>query len=438
MQRWSWGMVVMTLGVGPLAVAETECLPPEFPIRQAPLLLCRAQELAQNDLSAEDLAWLTRFRLLVTNGYDYPSPLIAQTLRAKGCRLFHYFWANGFTTNEAQSTSLPDGLWRQELLRDHPEWLLSAEPLEGPPGTPPSYYYDFFSSELMVYLSQQIAKTRAAGGYAGTFFDYAGAYALPQRVADLWHEKHPDLTYDQALARFLEVLRAGDRGTLIFTNQAVLGDPRLLTTVDYDMVESYGTSFAWGPIAKLGGEDFPLSYRRPWDGPGGIKAMMTPVIERLRTGPPRGALLCLDYMRPTLQREGEQWRQVVDTEAVYYSYCAAALWGLDSYCSGWYGQEYRGSLYFADLGRPLGNGPVELERAVLREYERGLTVLLRGTAAAEVRYRLQANCGDRLWDLKAGKPLAVRDGMVTLRLRPTRVPLDDESQPIGRVYLKSN
>ncbi|NPV45526.1 MAG: hypothetical protein HPY69_01105 [Armatimonadetes bacterium] len=438
MQRWSWGMVIMTLAFSPLAAAETECLPSGFPIRQAPLLLCRAQELAQNDLSAEDLAWLTRFRLLVTNGYDYPSPAVARALRTNGCRLFRYFWANGFTTNEAQSTSLPDGPWRQQLLRDHPEWLLAAEPLEGPPGTPPSYYYDFISSELMIFLSQQIAQTRTAGGYAGTFFDYAGVYALPQRAAGLWREKHPDLSYDQALARLLEVLRAVDRGTLIFTNQAVLGDPRLLTAVDYDMVESYGTSFAWGPTVKLAGEDFPLTYRRPWDGPGGIKAMMTPVMERLRTGPPRGELLCLDYMRPALTRRDGQWRPTVDLEAVYYSYCMAALWGLNSYCSGWYGQEYRGPLYFADLGRPLGDGPVELEQVMLREYERGLVVLLRRAEAAEVRYRLQANCGGQLWDLRTGRTLAVREGMVTLRLRPTRVPLSDEMQPIGRVYLKSN
>jgi len=36
---------------------------------------------------------------------------------------------------------------------------------------------------------------------------------------------------------------------------------------------------------------------------------------------------------------------------VYYSYAAAALWGLPSFCSGWHGHEYRGPLYFADLGR---------------------------------------------------------------------------------------
>lgn len=437
MQRWVGGMIFMTLSFTPLGAADTEQLPAGFPVRQAPLLLCRAQDLAPDDLAAVDLAWLTRFRLLVTNGYDHPAPPVAQALRAKGCRLFHYFWTNGFTTHEAQSSSLPDGSWRQELLRDHPQWLLTSEPLEGPPGTPPSYYYDFSSYELMVYLSQQIAKTRAAGGFAGIFLDYAGAYALPRSVADLWREKHPDLPYDQALARFLKTLRAEDRGTLIFTNQAILGDPTLLATVDYDLVESYGTSFAWGPIVKLAGKDCPLSFRRPWDGPGGIKAMMEPIIKRLRTGPRRAQLLCLDYMRPALHRRNGQWRQEVDLEAVYYSYCAAALWGLNSYCSGWYGHEYRGPLYFADLGRPLGDGPVELEGAVLREYERGLVALLRGAEAAEVRYRLQANCGNRLWDLKASKALVVREHMVTLRLRPTPVPLNGAAQPTGCVFLKA-
>jgi hypothetical protein len=333
---------------------------------------------------------------------------------------------------------LPDGVWRQELLRTHPEWLLSPESLEGPPGTPPSYYYDFASSELLTYLARQISTIRAAEGYDGTFFDYAGAYALPEAVAELWRRIHPDLLYDAALAGFFRALRTADPRTLIFTNQAVRGDPELLPTVDYDMVESYGTSFAWGPVVKVDGEGLPLSYRRPWEGPGGIKAVMAPVMARLRTGAPRGSLFCLDYMRPVLVREGGEWQQGVDTGAVYYSYCAAALWGLNASCSGWYGQEYRGPLYFADLGKPLGEGPVELEGVVVREYERGLVVLLREARAAEVTYRLQANSGVRLYSLMDEKTIGTGDGAVTLRLRPTRVALADAPQPVGRVYLKTN
>jgi hypothetical protein len=431
-----------------------ETLPEGFSVRQGPLLLCHAADLAKDDIAPADLERLCRFRLIVTNGYGFPAARVTQALRAHGCKLFHYFWANGFTEGERLSTSLPDGLWRQKLRREHPEWLLAAEPLAGPPGTPASYYYDFAHPEGVAFLAAQIARTRAQGGYAGTFFDYAGAYALPKAVAELWQRKHPGVPYDRALARFFVALRAADPQTLIFTNQSVLGDPTLLPTSDYDMVESYGTSFLWGPVAKLKGEDFPLSFRRPWDGPGGIKAMYGPLRERLKQAPPRGGLFCLDYMRPHLEkargaavlaagphalpREDGDWRQVTDIEAVYYSYCVAALWGLESYCSGWYGLEYQGPLYFADLGRPLGEGPEEAGGMVIREYERGLVALLAEPRAAQVTWRLRANSGPRLCNLLTGRPVAVRDGKVTLRLRSTRTPLTEAAYPVGRVFLKTN
>lgn len=421
-----------------LAASAAESLPPGFPVRPGPLLLCHAEDLAKPDLAAADLEWYCRFRLIVTNGYAFPAPGVAQALQAHGCRVFRYVWANGFTATELQSTGLPDGLWRQELQRGHSEWLLAATALDGPPGTPPSYYYDIGRAELVSFLAQRVNAARAAGGFDGTFFDYAGAYALPKPVAELWQRTHPDLPYDQALAGFFRALRAADPQTLIFSNQAVLGDPGLLPTVDYDLVESYGTSYAWGPQPDLDGLPCPLSYRRPYDGPGGSKATLAPLLARLRSGPPRGGLLCLDYMRPGRVRQGDTWQQVVDIETVYYSYAAAALWGLESYCSGWYGLEYRGPLYFADLGTPLGEGPQELEGVVVREYERGVVALLREAKPAAVELRVRGDSAVQLYSLFDGETIRVRDGAVALRLQPGRMPVGDTLQPIGRVYLKTH
>jgi hypothetical protein len=126
----------------------------------------------------------------------------------------------------------------------------------------------------------------------------------------------------------------------------------------------------------------------------------------------------------------------VDTEAVYYSYVAAALWGLDAHCSGWYGMEYRGPLYFADLGKPLGEGPVELEGLVVREYERGIVALLMRPEAAEAKWQLRGTGCARLWDLFSGEAVPVNGSAVTLRLAPAREPVTDRPRPVGRVFLK--
>jgi hypothetical protein len=243
--------------------------------------------------------------------------------------------------------------------------------------------------------------------------------------------------YDRALAGFLRRLRATDRDGLIATNQACRSAERLLPLVDYDLVESYGTSYAWGPAAQVAGRDVAETYVRPWTGPGGLAEMLGSLQATLSAARPQRALLCLDYMRPWTVQTPQGLQESTDLEAVYYSYCAAALYGLPSFCSGWYGREYRGNLYFADLGRPLGAQPVEHDGLVTREYERGLIALLPGTAETKVAWRSAGGTPIAgLWDLLAGRRLPAPGGEAVLRLAPVRSPVSGALRPSARVYLK--
>jgi hypothetical protein len=420
----------------PMVAWSAETLPECFPTRRGPLLMCHAADLADGAIPTPDHDWLCSFQRIVTNGYDLPDSRLASALRSSRTELYRYFWANGFTTTEIASQSMPDGDWRRRLLQEHPQWLLNAEPLPGPPGTPPSYYFDLARPELLTYLCGALSEVRRDGDYAGIFFDYAGEYPLPSEVRSRWIEAHPDLPYDRALAALLDALRVADPGCRIFTNQACLGDPRLLGATDDDMVESYGASFLWGTVASLDGTDFPLSFRRPWEGPGGLAAMFGDLMARLRKAKPRRELLCLDYMRPAPVRGDAGWMEETDLEAVYYSYCAAALWGLGSYCSGWYGRDYRGPLYHAELGRPLGDAPLERDGVVTREYERGLIAVLARPEPARVTVRLREGSAASLYNLLDGSTVGVRGGEATLRLRPTRAPTTDILCPTARLYLK--
>lgn len=410
--------------------------PKGFPARPGPLVLCRAKDLAA-DAHRRTIEWLARFELVLTNGYELPSPPVVRRLRAAGCRVFGYFWANGFTALEATAFTMPDGDWRRDVACNHPEWLICEAPLPGPPGTGEAYYCDFAQPAAVHFLAERVAQLRRAGRYDGIFFDYAGEYALPDSVRQKWAQKHPGLSYDEALARFFAALRHLDPRGLIFTNGACLGAPELRRAVDYDLVESYGTSYAWGPAARLGDETFPLTFRRPWHGPAGLRETFGALVERLAAGRPRRDQFCLDYMRPVKVYRDGQWHEETDVEAVYYSYCAAALWGLKSYCSGWYGVEYRGPLYFVDLGRPLGDGPVEKDSAVVREYQRGLVVLMTTAQPVVIEWQLQRPYQGYLYDLCRSRKVAVsRRGKATLRLQPNWPAGAPGPMPVGRVFLK--
>jgi len=416
-----------------VAWAQAEHLPRGFPTREGRLVFCSARTLAQ--WPCPELDWLRQFEVVLTNGYDLPAPAARAALRAAGSRLFRYFWVAGFPEAELEY-SLPDGAWRQEIVQSHPEWLLAPEPLPGPAGTPPSYYYDLADAAPAAFLADRLAAFRTASGYDGYLLDYAGIYALPPEAQERWQQRHPALPYDRALTGFLGQVRRRDPAGLLATNQAFRSDQPLASQADYDLAESYGTSYAWGPVTTVNGREVAETYTRPWAGPGGLEELYGTLAARPAGQRPRRCFLVLDYMRPGLVRGPGEPEEVADVEAVYYSYAAAALFGLPSFCSGWYGREYRGPLYFADLGRALGEGPTKVGAVVLREYERGLVALLAGADPAQASWTMRGSRCRLLYDLRTGRRLPVRGGRVTLRLRPARGEVTGTVRPVGRVYLK--
>jgi len=423
----------------PACEADVETLPVGFPTRRGVATFFDPMMLPTPVEDAPYFKWVSSFDLLLTNGYEFARAPTREALHEQGCKLFLYVWTNAFYEHELEM-ALPEGRWRNELLADHPDWLLSPEPLPSAMG-PPAYYFDFDNAELVSYLCTRLASFRAQTGYDGLFFDYAGVYGLPQEVAELWDQIHPDLPYDRALLGFFRRLREIDPQVLIFANQAYRSDEPLLGEVDYDMAESYATSFAWGPEVQTEEQTFNETFFRPWSGDFGIERLYRAIEERLNLTPPRHQFIYLDYDR-SRYRKAEDGRVTteLDTEATYYSYCAAALWGRPSYCwSVWgEGHHYRGPLYFADLGAPLGDGPEQLDGLVLREYQRGLIAMMTGTDAVDVEYTLRTRTGAGLYDLFASDWVAKHGRQVRLHLEPSTSDISGVARPSARVYLKSH
>jgi len=241
---------LLTLGVLTTVCAQ-ETLPQGFPTRRGVLAFCPASTLALGRPEDDDIAWLSRFDAIVTNGYGPASELTRRHLQSGGTRLFLYFWTSGFVASEL-AADLPDGSWRDSLLREHADWLLCGEPTEGPPGSSAAYYFDLANPALRGYLVGMLVRFRAQTGYDGIFFDYAGAMGLGPQASAQWQERHPELPYDRAVLSLLEHLRRTDPQVVIATNQAFRSDEPTAAEADYDLAESYATSFAWGTERTVG------------------------------------------------------------------------------------------------------------------------------------------------------------------------------------------
>jgi hypothetical protein len=417
------------------AAPPTERLPEGFPLQRGRYVFVNAQTLADPGAKPQDIAWLSRFDVVITNNWGLASPATLKLLHDRGSKQFLYFWTNGIYHSDLDKT-YQDGTWRGDLYRAHPDWMVSPETLPAPDNRLPAYYFDLANPALVEYLCTMLAGYRARTGYDGIFFDYAGQWALTEEAQAAWKSRHPELPYDRALIAFYRRLREVDPGMLIATNQAYRSQEPLNAEVDYDVTESIATAVAWGPETEVDGKKLLETWYRPW-GAYGLEAVSAEIAKSLLRTPPRGAFFYTDYMQPAYTRDATGGLvRGVDFEAVYYSYCAAALWGRAAWCSGWHApSEYRGPLPFLDLGKPLSAYEVH-NGIVLREYERGLVALLTDTKQAETSYELKQPSG-RLYDLHASRTVPLHDGVATIRLKPGRYGLSGGLHPVGRVYLKT-
>src|SRR5690606_34319510 len=130
--------------------------------------------------------------------------------------------------------------------------------------------------DLRRFLVERIRDDLHKTNYDGVFFDYIGGGPLPASAKEIWREKYPDTTYNDAGRLFLKELdeALGDRK--IFGNQAYRIDEPYYDHLDYDVSESYAVSWAWGREleASIEGEGMRTvneTWYRAWDGDRGYE-----------------------------------------------------------------------------------------------------------------------------------------------------------------------
>ncbi len=395
-------------------------------------------------LTPEELHWAKRFKVFVS-GAVLPASQI-QELKRAGTKLFLYEWLTGFYL-DANGGNPANNSWESLVHRGKPQWLLNpARPDPGPDGQHRAYYYDPSHPELRFAWAKRLAQTLQDSGYDGVFFDLVGSPSVPRDLLKIYDERHPDISYDQALAGFLRSLKRLRPEASLFANQGYRIPESYLPGANYDLSESLMTSYAWGERVRIYVEGEGLvekqeSFYRPWDE---LKRHVESIETDIRRENPELKIYHLNYVNPlyaptgrTETIEGHEYpvfRMGPDRPAIYFGYVAAKLWGHESYSPAPQAMRFgQDDIYFVELGKPLGDRYEERDGLAIRYYEKGVVALNPSgqKQSSDLASRLVPPGVDKLFDCYARK---VQQGL-TVTLEPTVSPASGLAYPAGRVYL---
>lgn len=228
-------------------------------------------------LTARELAWFSRFDVLVTHD---PLPRAqVDELHRRGTRLAIYEWAVAFYPSIATA-------WQRSLPQSA---LLNPTPLRGHLGAPDAdaYYYDPNSPQHIRQRASAIAQRLAAIGYDGVFLDVTTSESVHPVAMMEFHRRYPAGDYDVSFAKFLRALRRDVR--LVVTNQGYRKAKLVLPWVDWDVTESLITHPRGGKFVM-----------RPWNDPkdrwNSVSYIMRKVIAPAQRAYPQVRFAHLNYV----------------------------------------------------------------------------------------------------------------------------------------------
>jgi hypothetical protein len=455
------GAIVLAtgLGIGSAAASPAPPLAVEAPPQneKADFIFFPSTVFVDPAVKAAYFDYLKRFDVCLTNGYNVFEGSELAELQQAGCELFVYRWFNGYYESELDPAGYAGQFPQvQDVfleINSHPEWLLNpGDPQSGVGAVYPAYFYDWMNPDLREFFIDALVERLDESGYNGVFFDYIGGWALPTQIVDLWNTKYPGTSYDEAAAVFLAELRdAFGPDRRIFGNQAyrLPNAHDIYESIDYDVTESYGTTFIWGAETDIYVEGAGMThifetFYRPWDGEAGYEAYI-----QWPAGVTAGQpveFFEINYVQARYLPTGDTavvdgvevpvFRATPDRPAIYYGYALSSLMGISPFASDWYAAASgKDDIYFTDLGEPLEESYRELDDAVVRYFENGFVVVTRGTDAVTVEPDTTMIPEDVvLWDSYANAALAGEPGDA-ITISPEPYPATGNSYPSGRVYL---
>lgn len=304
-------------------------------------------------LTAEALAWYSRFEVLVTHD-PLPREQVAQ-LHAAGTKVLFYEWTVAFYESRATA-------WQRSLFNDKRN-LLNATPLTGGAGsaTAGAWYFDPMSPEHELGRAEELVARLRETGYDGVFFDTTTVGSVHPDARAEYEIRHPDVPYDAAFARFLSQLRSRMPSGLIFTNQGYRSAEHYLPHADWDLTESLMTGPGDGSYQLRSWND----PARPWSS---SYFVIRTMIEPLAAKYPHVSFAHLNYASGS----GSETVQVV--------VATAQLFASEAYVAASSVNQEADPIYFRSPGKPVSpRQEAAGGQAAWRFFDKGLIVV---TAAA--------------------------------------------------------
>ena len=309
--------------------------------------------------SPRDLAWYTRFNLLVTGAIL--SKEQSQKLKRHGTKLIAYEWISGFYPGDAASAT---PAWQKTVKAMGQPWMLTDQPLSGGAAETgkAAHWYDFGNQQLLEMRAKTLAKRLAEAGYHGFFFDTPGFEHVPPAAQEAFRRRNPGVDYNERQGVFLgELRRLLPAGKIIFLNQGYRHASELLPHADMDLTESSFTG-----LGPQGSTTF-----RPWhDESKPWECVRTPIYE-----------LALPALRkfPKVQMVHVNYAAGSAAEirrAHRYAYVTARILGHDAYLivpSSARAEE--DPIYFTELGQPEDHWREEPGGVIWRKFQHGIAAV---------------------------------------------------------------
>ncbi len=411
-------------------------------------------DYATLDLDRPSLAWARRFSMVEAGGPGELSEDLIIQLRSSGTRVIFYRWfpadyhymdgeddplMQWAYTNRNFATLNPDGPF-PHCEESGYDWCQD-------------YYFDFGNDRVRRRFVNYLMEILAKGLYDGIFFDWASGVFIneeiysPMRVT--FRLRHPETSYLRAVAETYRLLRHRVNDGLIVTNQG-FRNPAVLTFVDYDMTESYGTgSEYFGKVLRVEGRgvvSIPQTVYYPVS-PDPLKGSLKDTLFyldylwnlKLKAGGRFKNFIYMNYAAPEFREVSPGlYRATFPKGAIFFGYSVAKLRGFISYTEIPFDRSLeKTDLYFYDLGKPRGDSYEKVKGGFVRYYTGGLVVVgewerpvnlclnspfLREKALVYDLYR-------KTW---AGR---VKNHSICVRIEPEPDNLRGKSAPSGRVFL---
>ncbi len=349
-------------------------------------------DYATLDVDHPSFSWASRFSLVEAGGPgDLPEGFLSK-LRSRGTKVIFYRWfpADYHYINGKDNPLMKWAYRNRDFATLNPQGPFPHCEENGYDWCQ-DYYFDLGNAQVKKRFANYLKDFLTSGQYDGIFFDWASGLFITEEVYSPMREtfrvRHPETSYLRAVADTYRLLRNEVAEGIIVTNQG-FRNPTVLTYVDYDMAESYGT-----------GSDYSGKVLRV-EGRGVVSVPQTvyyPVSPDPLKGSLKDSLLHLDYLwRLKIKMAGRLknfiyinyaapefeetspglYKAIPPRNAIFFGFCLAKLRGFLSYTEVPFNRTLeKVDIYFYDLGKPLGDSYKKIGKGFVRYYTGGLVVV---------------------------------------------------------------